>query len=100
MRLLVSVAGRSVLVREHEGHDAPVDGWVSGIRGVAGKIDIKVVDLEEHKLTLKLHGAEVVLAIRIIGFGEGIEAGNRLVDLEDQLRAECLNAGGDHDQSS
>jgi len=64
------------------------------------EVGVVVVDLEEDDLVIDRDGAEVVLAVRVIVGSEGVEGGNRLVDLEDGIIAKSLDAAGDDDPSA
>ena len=65
-------ARRSVLVGAHDGEDARGDGGIGGIGGAPEAADAALVDR-----------AEVVLAMGVVVFGEGVEG----ADLREQRLA-------------
>src|SRR3954447_25306519 len=87
----------SILVGEHQGHDPAGHARVRLVGRVAAPVQVVGVDLEQDDLALHPDEAEIVLAIGVVVGGESVEAGDRVINEQEQVEPKGQHARGEHD---
>lgn len=92
-----SVRGRSIFVSAHDRQHAPCASRVSWVRRRAVHGAVIVVDLEKEPVTGEIDRAEVVFAVWIILWLEGVVGSDGRQQGQALILGEGVNAGCDHD---
>lgn len=87
---------RSPLVHQHDGHHPPCDRGIGGVLGPIGQRQVVVVELECDTLPLVLETAEIVLVVRVVVRGEGVEGLHPFEDLSLRLATKGDDASCEH----
>jgi hypothetical protein len=74
----VLIAGRSIFLGQHDGHNPRRDAGIGWVGRAHLGLAVVVVDLPEAADAAFVDGAEVVLAMRIVVLGEGVEGADLL----------------------
>src|SRR6202048_4807297 len=83
----------SILLGQHDRDHAFGDRGVGRIRGLIREALVVVVDLEEHRMAIRIEAAKVVLFVGIVGVTKVVEHRDGLDDPGDGFGAEGGGAG-------
>lgn len=94
---------RSVFLGKQDGKDSRRLGGVGGVFGAVFASPVVIVDLPENALALVFDAPEIMLPVRVVVLGEGVERANFckdrvavvVVESENSVRSKCKRLRGE-----